>query len=72
MPLLLEAKKRGFKTLIYIPYAFGDRYIMADSLLEKSKEQKLAGIAPELKGRVSKTTYVSTTSGGHGRGFLGG
>lgn len=47
-------------------------YIMADSLLEKSKEQKLAGIAPELSGRVSKTAYVSTTNGGHGRGFLGG
>ena len=38
-------------------------YIMADSLLEKSKDQKLAGIAPELTGRVSKTVHVATTSG---------
>lgn len=45
---------------------------MADSLLEKSKDRKLAGIAPELTGRVSKTAYVATASGGHGRGFPGG
>lgn len=36
---------------------------MADSLLEKSKDQKLAGIGPESTGRVSKTAYVATTSG---------
>lgn len=38
--------------------------IRADSLLEKSEDQKLAGIVPELRGRVSKTDYVSTTKWG--------
>lgn len=47
--------------------------MMADSLLEKSKDQNLAGIAPEWGwGGVSKAGCVSTANGGHSTGFLGG
>ena len=48
--------------------------MMAGSLLEKSKDRKLAGIAPEWGSGwgVSKAGCVSTANGRHCTGFLGG
>lgn len=46
--------------------------IRADSLLEKSEDQKLAGIVPELRGGSLKQIMCPPPNGGHGRGFLEG